>query len=472
VRNGDNLAMQAIGHFRRGGGLRLNVMPSLNHEEGETTMKSSRTTRSKEVTRRDLLKDSGLALGGLAIAGSAGPALAAPPGAPSAIPKVSLEKYPDPGQMRITFCGTWFTPRINQACNSIFVEVGNENNDSFVFDCGAGVVSRYMTLGVPWSRMDKIFLTHLHGDHMNDLVTIYCFGPSGDRKSPLHVYGPSGDTKNDGTWFFCKSLEAMCKWHRESFSFLQTGYLDDGDGYDLIPHELRYMQNPGVAYDSNGVKISHFPAIHARDGAISYKLEWNGYSMVFTGDTKPNNYVLQNARGVDVLIHEMTTIPEIWTTKMSGLKPPFSNEDDARLYAELLKMNTEVIENSHTEWGALGYIFSQTNPRLGVATHYPNDADLIAPGLAGINCSYPLDQHDVVIAQDLLVITIDADGTIHKAQADVCASCADSPWPENAGLKGPLAPPRYDGPLAQFNDKLIANIIPHDEYAACNYPAG
>jgi ribonuclease Z len=430
-------------------------------------MKTSRTTGSTEITRRDLLKYSGLALGGLAIAGSAGPAVAAPPEAPKAIPKVSLEKYPDPGQMRITFCGTWFTPRINQACNSVFVEVGNENNDSFVFDCGAGVVSRYMTLGVPWSRMDKIFLTHLHGDHMSDLVTIYCFGPSGDRKSPLHVYGPSGDTKNDGTWFFCKSLEAMCKWHRESFSFLQTGYLDDGDGYDLIAHELRYMQNPGVAYNENGVKISHFPAIHARDGAISYKLEWNGHSMVFTGDTKPNDYVLQNAKGVDVLIHEMTTTPEVWTTKMLGRPIDPQNQQDIRL----LEMNTEVIANSHTEWGALGYILGKTNPRLGVGTHFPNDPDLISPARAAIECAgYPLGQF--AIAQDLLVITIDADGTITPAQAQVCDSCGDSPWPAVAPLKGPLAPSKYDGPLAQFNDKLIANIIPHEEYEACNYPTG
>jgi ribonuclease Z len=435
-------------------------------------MSTPDNTGSRGVTRRDLLKYSGLALGGLAIAGSTGKAFAAPAETPAAMPKVSLEQYPEPGQMRITFLGTWFTPRINQACNSVFVELGNENNDSFVFDCGSGVVSRYVTLGVPYSRMDKIFLTHLHGDHMSDLVTIYCFGPASDRKSPLYVWGPSADRREEGTKFFCEKLVELCKWHSNSFSFLQTGYKRGGDGYDLRSLELPYMRNPGKAYDWHGVKISHFPAIHARDGAISYKLEWNGHSMVFTGDTKPNKYVLKHAKGVDVLIHEMTTTPEVWTTKMTGLKPPFANQDDAKTYEEVLEMNTEVIANSHTEWGALGHVFSQTNPRLGVATHFPNDADLVQPALAGINCAYPLDQHDVVIAQDLLVITIDADGSIHQAQAEVCSSCPDSPWPAAAPLTGELAPSKYDGPLAQFNPKLIANIIPHEDYVACNYPTG
>jgi ribonuclease Z len=442
-------------------------------------MKSTVNSTSAAVTRRDLLKYSGLALGGLAVAGSAGKVHAEPFAAPKAVPKVSLEKNPEPGQMRITFCGTWFTPRINQACNSVFVELGNENNDSFVFDCGAGVVSRYVELGVPYSRMDKIFLTHLHGDHMSDLVTIYCFGPSADRKSPLHVWGPSGDTRDEGTKCFCANLYDLCKWHRESFSFLQTGYEKGGDGYDLRAYELRYMRNPGLAYRKNGVTISHFPAIHARDGAISYRLEWEqkqGHgkkvvrSMVFTGDTKPNEFVLKNAQGLDVLIHEMTTTPEAWTTKMTGLEPPFSDPDDEAEYNEVLDLNTEVIANSHTEWGAFGYIMSRTNPRLAVATHYPNDPDLIQPAYDGINCFYPLDEHAVVIAQDLLVITIDADGSIHQAQADVCTSCPDSPWPAAAPLTGTLAPSKYDGPLAQFNHRLIENIIPHDDYVACNYP--
>jgi ribonuclease Z len=430
-------------------------------------MSTSGNTSSRGVTRRDLLKYSGLALGGLAIAGRAGSAFAAPAKTPKAMPKVSLETYPEPGWMRITFCGTWYTPRINQACNSVFVEVGNDENDSYVFDCGSGVVGRYVGLGVPFSRMDKIFLTHLHGDHMSDLVTIYCFGPSSDRKSPLYVFGPSGDTKSEGTRFFCEKLVELCKWHRESFSFLQTGYMKGGDGYDLKAKELSYMRNPGEAYHKNGVKISHFPAIHARDGAISYKLEWDpGHkgekrSMVFTGDTKPNDYVLKNAKGVDVLIHEMTTTPEVWTTKQTGL-----TEGD--VYDQYLQINREVIENSHTVEGAYGYILSQTNPRLGVATHFPNDPDLIQPGLDAMSCSgYPIEK--CLIAQDLTVITIDPDGNIAHAEAGVCDSCNEYPWFTGAELKGPLAPSKYDGPLAQFNDKLLENVIPEDDYAACNF---
>ena len=121
-------------------------------------------------------------------------------------------------EMRISFTGTSFLPRLSQAANSVFVECGN--GESFVFDCGAGVIEKYVAMGVSYSRMDKIFITHLHADHMSDLSFIYCFGPSTDRKTPLHVWGPTGDTTNDGTAYFCDATKASTEWHRESFSSL------------------------------------------------------------------------------------------------------------------------------------------------------------------------------------------------------------------------------------------------------------
>ena len=111
----------------------------------------------------------------------------------------------DKNEMRITFLGTSFLPRLAQQCNSVFVELGN--GDSFVFDIGSGVSAKYVAMGIPYSRMDKIFLTHLHGDHTSDIITVYCFGPSMDRKTPLLLFGPSGDTPDEGTLAFADNLK-------------------------------------------------------------------------------------------------------------------------------------------------------------------------------------------------------------------------------------------------------------------------
>jgi TPR repeat protein len=133
-------------------------------------------------------------------------------------------------EMRITFMGSMIPLPVRraQAEMSIFVEVGwkaNTNDtvykgralDQFIFDCGAGVSANYAAAMVGFRRMNKVFINHLHGDHMSDLAHIYCFGPAGDRKSPLYVFGQSksdvttpgsGVKYDDGVSNFCAAARA------------------------------------------------------------------------------------------------------------------------------------------------------------------------------------------------------------------------------------------------------------------------
>lgn len=150
-------------------------------------------------------------------------------------------------EMRITFMGSMIPLPVRkaQAEMSVFVEVGWSNDpsdsvyggkakDQFVFDCGAGISANYSAAKVGFRRMDKIFINHLHGDHVNDLTHIFTFGPSGDRKSPLYVWGsgPSGVESppdsgifyDDGVSNFCANLRNTLRWHSESFSFQSTAY--------------------------------------------------------------------------------------------------------------------------------------------------------------------------------------------------------------------------------------------------------
>lgn len=355
----------------------------------------------------------------------------------------------DPNEMRITFMGTSVIPRIGQECNSIFVELGN--GDSFVFDLGSGVLSKYVAMGIPYSHIDKVFLTHLHADHMSDLVMLYCFGPTLDRKTPLQLFGPNGDTEDEGTKAFAEALKMLTKWHRESFSFTPTGLKSGGDGYDINVTELPYME-VGIAYEKNGVKITHFPAVHTRDGSISYKLEWNGLSMVYSGDTKPSYYMIDQAKGVDVLIHEMVVPPDVWASKNSGLKPGDLGWQQALAYT------TAVENSSHTTQKAFGYILNQTNPRLGVATHFQVNDDTIGPAMKDIRSWY---QGPVTIAKDLLVINVSKD-VIRQRYAQV----SDFAWYPTPKLYPPaqLAPPKYPSPLAQLNDELLGHVIPAGTY--------
>ena len=58
--------------------------------------------------------------------------------------------------------------RRKQVTSSVFVELGC--GESFVFDAGMGCQINYSAMQVASSKMRKIFLTHLHGDHTSDLT--------------------------------------------------------------------------------------------------------------------------------------------------------------------------------------------------------------------------------------------------------------------------------------------------------------
>ncbi|MGB5297199.1 MAG: MBL fold metallo-hydrolase, partial [Thiogranum sp.] len=251
--------------------------------------KDVETPQSTDVEqgRREFLKGGvaaagvGMAAGtvpGLAVAATAGSdAKAATKGTTAdgttrlknVIARPDLWFYPgeelDPDEMRITLMGTGWGNiiRHEQKGASIFVELGN--GESFVFDVGPGSGINYNTMQVPASRMTKIFLTHLHTDHTSDLAWIYSFGPAGDRYTPLEVFGPTGTKPEFGTKANVEGIKTLTQWHRPSFE----ACLDVGDSYKLEVTELDYRQNPGTAYQKNGVTIKHFPALHIMDGAIS-----------------------------------------------------------------------------------------------------------------------------------------------------------------------------------------------------------
>lgn len=500
-------------------------------------MTDSKQKKPNGLTRREALKLSGLTLGGMtvlasglseAIAHDAPPPPPPPPdSANSNSLFYSLEPYVPgsetlgPDEMRITFLGTSVIQRRTQACNSIFVELGNQ--ECFVFDCGSGVTVNYTAMQIPMSKMRKVFLTHLHGDHTSDLIHLYCFGPQQDGKSPLYIWGPSAsgieDPKSPGTYYddgtlnFCHHLRELNRWHSESQSFVPTQWTaakDEGDGYDIIATELNwrtgetqtwkttdpyptpdptpsectfgtdgsaYPPGKGIAYEQNGVRISFFPAIHDRNGSISYKLEWldKGLSMIFSGDTKPNNFMIHHAtngaRSVDVLIHEMVVPPETWVSKNGSNSNPFGTP---------MSIARAIQDNSHTPEIAYGYLLNRMlesgkAPRLAVATHFQAEDDTNDPAIDNIRSWY---SGPVTIASDFTVLNVTRTQILQRRA--VVSDYAWYPPPQYPKADEGMEPPKYAdenpsnpyapmAPLAQFDHCLLANAVDPCNYDPLDY---
>ena len=117
----------------------------------------------------------------------------------------------DEGEIRVIACGTGMpSARRGQAATCFLVETGN--GDKFIFDIGSGSMANLAALMIPYQYLDKLFLTHLHTDHMGDIDGLWAGGWTAGRPNELKVWGPSGMTPEMGTKYSMEHFLKHANW--------------------------------------------------------------------------------------------------------------------------------------------------------------------------------------------------------------------------------------------------------------------
>jgi len=171
---------------------------------------------------------------------------------------------------------------------------------AYLVDVGVGVVRQanaaYVRgIGALNPRQLHIaFVTHLHSDHtlgLPDLVlTPWVMG----RAAPIELYGPPG---------IAAMAENILQAYAEDIHIRTTG-LEEANltGYKVDVHEIK----PGDVYQDANVKVTAFAVRHGSwPLALGYRFDASGKSIVISGDTAPEERVVQACSGCDLLIHEV-----------------------------------------------------------------------------------------------------------------------------------------------------------------------
>jgi ribonuclease Z len=297
-------------------------------------------------------------------------------------------------EMRITALGTGMPNQTKAAVSiSYLLELGN--GDKFIFDTGAGMLANLFSLRPDFSKIDKVFVSHLHVDHVGDFMALHIASWLSGRYTPIFVYGPTGSTPELGTKAFVEAMKKGYAWDIAT----RTGALPDAGG-KIEVHEFDYMQENKVVYEKNGVTIRSWPAIHSLDGSVSYGVEWNGLKYVFGGDTYPNKWYMEYAKDADVASHEAFLPPKAL----------------AEYFGWSLAQATYVSTRIHTEPQAFGKVMSEVKPRLAVGYHSVQSPDNNAAIMDGIRSTY---DGPLAIARDLMVINVTKDDiTVRMATVD------------------------------------------------------
>ena len=188
--------------------------------------------------------------------------------------------------MKLTVLGSGTAaPRLDRNTPSYLLEIGNKK---LLFDSGPGTIRQLLKLKVNLLDIDHIFYSHLHNDHISDLVAIIWADNYGIfRKKPLNIYGPKG--------------------FKKYFKILMTEILK--------PTKLIYRINIKELKDNSILKIPLNKTINKNNfinikikkvkhvgECIGYRIEHKNKVLVYSGDVAYCNSIIELANNADLLL--------------------------------------------------------------------------------------------------------------------------------------------------------------------------
>lgn len=233
--------------------------------------------------------------------------------------------------MELTFLGTSAgVPTKERNVTSMLLNLTGIRKTYWMFDCGEGTQHRILNSVFKAPRIEKIFITHLRGDHIFGLPGLLCSRSMGGSTDPLTLYGPKGLKQYVETVL---TLSSSYMTYPLEMIEIEPGQLfDDGElivtaypldhrvecyGYRIEEHPKRGSLDVDKLAQDNIPRGPWMQALKAGEtimladgrrvnGADYLGKPKPGKVIAIFGDTKPTEQALFLAKNADVMVHETT----------------------------------------------------------------------------------------------------------------------------------------------------------------------
>jgi ribonuclease BN (tRNA processing enzyme) len=253
-------------------------------------------------------------------------------------------------------------PRPHRAQSSNLLIV---NGTLYVIDAGDGAARRIAKAGFNVRDVGTIFITHHHDDHTAGVGTLMSAAWDNQRTKPINVYGPP-------------QTEELVKAAVQYFTISADIRIADGGrtipiGQLFFGHDV----GTGVIYNDDNIRVTTIENTHfdfqkipasARQKSYSYRFETPGRVIVFTGDTGPNEALVELAKGADLLVSEANSIEQrMQDLVSSGQWQVMTPEEQVRIKGQMAE--------GHLSTDDVGKMATRAGVKTVVLTHLTWKAD-------------------------------------------------------------------------------------------------
>ncbi|QUT05054.1 MBL fold metallo-hydrolase [Sphingobium phenoxybenzoativorans] len=261
-------------------------------------------------------------------------------------------------------------PRVKRAQPASLLQVGDR---LYLIDAGDGVSRQLALAGFQPKAIDRLFITHLHMDHMAGLAPLMAFRWVARPATRIEIYGPAGTRSvADGAAQYLAVPETIF-----------TAQLPPGQGLkEMMKVSEIERSGPVQIYQDDLVKVtavenSHYDTMDksrlpAGGKSFAYRFDTPGRSIVFTGDSGPSPAIEALAEGADILVSEVIDVP----ASIRFLKEQFKVPED-HLTAEVDHMTHE-----HLTPEEIGKMAARARVKMVILTHavmgFDNEKDMRA----------------------------------------------------------------------------------------------
>ncbi|SDG91883.1 Ribonuclease BN, tRNA processing enzyme [Alteribacillus persepolensis] len=249
-------------------------------------------------------------------------------------------------EIKVTMLGTGSPrPEIHRCGPAQLLTV---DDTSILIDCGEGTTQQLMKAGVNPEDIQYLFFTHLHTDHTMGYQQ-FLFGGWELGRRKLTVIGPKGIKKYH---------ETLLSISEEDIDYrLSLGRPKNG----LLDVTIIEIDEPGEVMCNLPMNIAASEMEHSIL-TYAYRFDIENRSVVFSGDTAPNNSIIKISENADLLIQDCCLAPNKRYTnqKITGEK----------------KALWDRINQTHCSPKQAGEIAAKANVKTIVLTHFLPEMDV------------------------------------------------------------------------------------------------